>query len=55
MENLNKQIVAGQRDISKLESDLRTAQVQITQLEARFDKSAKASNERARRLYMSGP
>lgn len=52
---LNKQIVAGQRDISALESGMRTAQVQIGEAEARYGTAAKASNERARRLYISGP
>lgn len=55
LDGLNKQIVAGQHDISALESDIRTAQIQIGEAEARYGTAAKASNERARRLYISGP
>lgn len=55
MDILDKQIAGGQRDVSRLESEIRTAQAQITQLQGRYDKAIDVSNERARRVYMAGP
>jgi murein DD-endopeptidase MepM/ murein hydrolase activator NlpD len=53
--SLNNQIGAGQRQLASLESDIRTAQAQISELQTRFDRAAAASNQRARKLYKSGP
>jgi len=53
--SLNKQIETGQHDLSKLESGTRTASAQIAVLEAQYRRATQASNERARRLYKSGP
>jgi murein DD-endopeptidase MepM/ murein hydrolase activator NlpD len=52
---LNDQISAGQRRLASLESDIRTAQAQISELQTRFDRAAEASNQRARKLYKLGP
>ena len=53
--SLNRQIETGQHDLSKLESGTRTVSAQIDTLQAQYLKATEASNERARRLYKSGP
>jgi len=52
---LNGQVSNGERDISKLESGIRSTSVQIADLQARYRQATEASNNRARRLYKSGP
>lgn len=55
MASLDKQIATGHHDVSALESDIRTAQSQISEMEGRYREAVEASNERARRLYKTGP
>lgn len=52
---LNRQIRTGEREISELESGIRSAEARIVELEEQHMRAAKASNERARRLYKAGP
>jgi len=52
---LNAQVNDGERDISKLESGLRSTGAQIAELQARYRQATEASNNRARRMYKSGP
>lgn len=53
--SLTRQIRKGEHDISSLESEIRTAQVKIGEMEAAYERASKASNDRARRLYKTGP
>lgn len=52
---LNRQIRTGEQDVSTLESEIRSAEAQIAELEQQYVTSQQASNERARRLYKTGP
>jgi murein DD-endopeptidase MepM/ murein hydrolase activator NlpD len=52
---LDGQIQADQKDILLLESEIRTAEAHIAELEQRYRNALQASNERARRLYKTGP
>lgn len=53
--DLDRQIRTGEHDISELESDIRSAEANIAELEAQYDRARQASNDRAVRLYKSGP
>ena len=45
----------GERDISKLESGIRSTSAQISDLQARYLQATQASNNRARHIYKAGP
>lgn len=52
---LDRQIRTGEHDISELESNIRSAEARIGELQGKYDQARHASNERAVRLYKSGP
>ncbi|MGH2811119.1 MAG: murein hydrolase activator EnvC family protein [Actinomycetota bacterium] len=52
---MTRQIRTGEHDISVLESNLRSTEVRISDLKERHDRAVDAANERARRLYKTGP
>lgn len=52
---LNRQIKGGQHDISELESGIRSTEADIEELERKYQSASEASDERARRLYKTGP
>ncbi|MGH2705570.1 MAG: murein hydrolase activator EnvC family protein [Actinomycetota bacterium] len=52
---MSKQIRGGERDIKGLESEMRSAEQTIGELEQQLRAARRSSNERARRLYRSGP
>jgi murein DD-endopeptidase MepM/ murein hydrolase activator NlpD len=52
---LDRQIRTGEHDISELESNIRSAEAKIAELQSKYDLAHQASNQRAVRLYKSGP